>query len=333
MEFGTPWALLGLLLIPLLVLRVLRPGGAGAVRFSSLGAAARREASPRVLAAAVVPWLKIAAFALLIIALARPQGHGVPERQTAEGVDIMLTLDLSGSMLAEDFTPKNRLTVAKETLEQFALQTENDRLGLVVFAGKAFTQSPLTLDREMVADLIRQVEYGMIEDGTAIGMAIATAAHRLRQSDAKSRVIVLMTDGVNNAGKIDPITAARAAAALGIRVYTVGVGREGGAPIAIEDGIFGTQYLRNPDGSLMMADIDEESLREIARITGGRFFRAADADAMARVYAEIRKLEKSPFEATARRPVVEEFERYLWPALALLMAAFLLDGTIGRRAP
>ena len=218
--------------------------------------------------AALLPWLRLAAFVLLVLALARPQTQAAVEQDAGQGIDIMLTMDISGSMLAEDFEPKNRFVVAQETLERFANETQNDRLGLVIFARQAFTQCPLTLDHEMVAQLIRQVQQGMIDDGTAVGMAIATAAHRLRESKAKSKVIILMTDGMNNSGKIDPLTAAKAAAALGIRIYAIGVGKEGGAPIPLYRGVLGKQYDRNPDGTLKLTEVDEETLKKVAATTG-----------------------------------------------------------------
>lgn len=334
MFFASPWALLGLLALPVLIWRALRPyrNRQSAIGFSSV-AGLSGGVSVRGFLSASVSWLKIAALTFLIIALARPQRPASVDRESSQGIDIMLTMDISGSMLAEDFKPKNRFVVARETLERFALQTENDRLGLVIFAGQAFTQCPLTLDNEMVAELVRGVEQGIIQDGTAIGMAIATSAHRLRNSKAKSRVIILMTDGVNNTGKIDPITAARAAAALGIRIYTVGVGKEGGAPIPIGDGLFGKRYLTNPDGTLQMTEIDEDTLRKVAQITDGKYYRATDATALQSIYNEIRDMEKSKFELKKRRPVVEEFARFLWPGALLLLMCILLEEVLARRTP
>lgn len=334
MQFASPWALLALLVLPVLAWRAIRPGRhrRGSVRFSSVAGLSRRPPARAILSASI-PWIRILALILLILALARPQRAASLDKETSQGIDIMLTMDISGSMLAEDFKPRNRFVVARETLERFALQTENDRLGLVIFAGQAFTQCPLTLDNEMVAELVRGVEQGIIEDGTAVGMAIATSAHRLRNSRAKSRVIILMTDGVNNTGKIDPITAARAAAALGIRIYSVGVGKEGGAPIPVSDGLLGKRYLTNPDGTLQMTEIDEESLRKVAQITDGKYFRATDALALQTIYSEIRALEKSKFELKKRRPVVEDFARFLWPGALLLLLCILLEELLARKAP
>lgn len=313
MTFASPWALLALLLAPLLLWPVMRGARGATVRFSDVRALRTSRPQVRALVASCLPFLRLIAFILLVFAAARPQLPGKPGREATQGIDIMLIMDISGTMQTRDFWPYDRLTVAKDTLRRFVLQEENDRLGLVIFARRAFTQCPLTLDHEMVAQLIDQVDYNLIrsramEDGTAMGMAIATAAHRLRESRSKSRVMILMTDGMNNAGKIDPITAARAAAALGLRIYTVGVGRTQGG-------------------------IDEETLMKVAQIGGGRYYRATDPQAMANVYAEIRRLEKSRFESPKRRPVSEEFPRLLWPGLVLLLLAFGLDHTYARRTP
>jgi Ca-activated chloride channel family protein len=334
MHFAFPWAFVALPVLALMAWRHRSRGRRGAaVRYSDLRLVPPHARTPREWAGTLTPWLRVIAAALLVVALARPQGHGKPEKLQSAGVDIMLTMDISGSMLAEDFEPQNRFAVAQATLERFARETSDDRLGLVIFAARAFTQCPLTLDHQMVAELIAQVKQGMIQDGTAVGMAIATAAHRLEASPAKSRVIILMTDGVSNTGKIDPVTAARAATALGIRIYAVGVGKPGGAPIAMGDGLFGKQYLRNPDGTLQLTEVDEKTLKQVAQIGGGKYYRVTDAQAMDRVYAEIRSLEKTRFESGLRRSVTEEFGRFVWPALVLLALALLLDCTWARRVP
>lgn len=326
-QFAFPWAFLALLVVPFLAWRILRGNHrpAAAVVYTETDSLPIRRAQVRPMVAACVPWLRLLGLVLLIVALARPQGQGSIEKDTSEGIDIVLTYDISGSMSAEDFQPKNRFTVAKETLSRFALESENDRLALVIFASRAFTQCPLTLDHEMVAQLLEQVQQGMIQDGTAIGMAIATSAQRLRESKGKSRVIILMTDGVNNRGKIDPVTAARAAAALGIKIYAVGVGKPDGGPVPVSDGLFGKRYVQIP--------MDEKTLQKVAEITGGKYFRATDAQALAGIYKEIRTLEKSQFELSKRRPVVEEFARYLWPGLLLVLVALVLDCTYARRTP
>lgn len=271
--------------------------------------------------------LRVLAFVFAVVALARPQqlAAGLPE--TTSGVDIVLALDASGSMKAEDFQPMNRLEVAKRAAADFVKDRPNDRIGLVTFAGQAVTQAPLTLDHDAVGNAIRRVEIGRLADGTAIGTALATAANRLRSSEAASKVAILLTDGVNNAGEIDPVTAAEAARALGVRVYTIGVGTTGEAPYLLEDPRFGRRYVR------VVVRLDEEVLRGIADRTGGRYFRATDPQALTEVYEAIDQLERTPL--TGRRPVVR-IDRYLWllvPALGLVLLEGVLRGTVLRRLP
>lgn len=327
MLFASPWALVVLVALIPLGARVGRSRGrrSEAVVFSDLSALGRETSNWRAAVASGLPWVRLGALGLLMLALARPQTPMDLTTESTEGVDIMLTLDISGSMLGEDFAPRNRLTAAREILSRFARETRNDRLGLIIFASQAFTQCPLTLDHETVAKLIDQVEYGMIPDGTAVGMAIALAAHRLQHSQAKSRVVILLTDGVNNRGKVDPLTAAKAAAAIGVRVYTVGVGRPGGGKVPITDPNRGT--------FLMDASLDEETLQQVARITGARYFRAGDTGAMESIYREIRTLEKTRFEEQQRRPMQERCGMFLWPGLILLVGALVLGQTVARKAP
>ncbi len=334
MAFASPWWLLLLLGLPLVVHWLRRPAqaGAGAMLYPEVRSLHRRRTA-RIVAARGLPWLSVVALALLIVAMARPRKLQDIVTVTSEGIDVVLTLDISGSMRAEDFQPRNRFTVARDVLERFIASTEGDRLALVVFAGKAFTQCPLTLDYAMLQQLLEQVELGMIEDGTAIGMAIATGAARLEQSEAASRVIILLTDGMNNAGAIDPMTAAKAAGAIGVKVYAVGVGSEEGALIPVDDPIFGRTYARNPDGSYQRTKMDEETLRSIAELSGGRYFRAADPDALRQIYEEIRRLEKSEFETTEYRRYEELAGRFLWPAALLLALQALLSCTWLRKAP
>ena len=271
--------------------------------------------------------LRAAAFAGMVLALARPQELAAGRPETTSGVDIVLTLDASGSMKAEDFQPRNRLEVAKQAAIDFVGERMNDRLGLVTFAGQAVTQAPLTLDHDAVESAIGRIEIGGLADGTAIGTALATAVNRLRASDARSKVVILLTDGVNNAGQIDPLTAAETAQALGVRVYTIGVGTTGEAPYLLDDPRFGRRYVR------VVVRIDEDVLREIARRTGGQYFRATDPEALARVYAAIDRLERSPL--TGRRPVTR-IDRYAWIVIAVVGIVALegvLRGTIFRRLP
>ncbi|MGH7565556.1 MAG: vWA domain-containing protein [Gemmatimonadota bacterium] len=271
--------------------------------------------------------LRAAAFLGMVLALARPQELAAGRPLTTSGVDIVLTIDASGSMKAEDFQPRNRLEVAKVAAVEFVEERPSDRLGLVTFAGQAVTQAPLTLDHEAVKGSIERITIGGLTDGTAIGTALATAVNRLRVSEARSKVVILLTDGVNNAGQIDPLTAAETAQALGVRVYTIGVGTTGEAPYLLDDPRFGRRYVN------VVVRIDEEILREISARTGGRYFRATDPEALSQVYAEIDRLERSPL--SGRRPVAR-IDRYAWLlacALGLVVAEGVLRGTLFRRLP
>lgn len=267
------------------------------------------------------------AFALAVISLARPQELAAGRPLTTSGVDIVMALDASGSMKAEDFQPRNRLEVAKSSAADFVQGRPNDRIGLVAFAGQAVTQAPLTLDHTALATAIDRISIGALSEGTAIGTALATSVNRLRVSDARSKVVILLTDGVNNAGEIDPMTAAETARALGVRVYTIGVGTTGEAPYLLEDPRFGRRYVR------VVVRIDEEILDRISKRTGGRYFRATDPQALSDVYSAIDQLERSPL--TGRRPVVR-LDRYFWfllPALGLVLLEGLARGTLFRRLP
>lgn len=272
--------------------------------------------------------LRLLALSFLIIALARPRLEN--ERQTiyAEGIDIMMVLDLSGSMLAEDFEPKNRIEAAKEVAIDFINHRISDRIGLVVFAGQSYTQCPLTLDYNLLKTLIAKLEAGQLaEDGTAIGLAIATAANRLRDSQAKTKLIILLTDGQNNAGEIEPITAAELAAALGIKIYTVGAGTQGYANYPFEDPLFGKRYMR------VKVDVDDATLTRIAELTGGRYFRATDYESLRKIYREIDALEKTKVEVETYTEYKEEFVQFLVPALLCLALEVLLLHTRLRRVP
>jgi Ca-activated chloride channel family protein len=269
-----------------------------------------------------LPALRLAALVVLVAALARPQTVATSERVTSEGIDIVLALDISGSMLAEDFQPDNRLAVAKRVMGDFIRGRKADRIGLVVFAGASYTQCPLTLDYPVIEALLEQVRFGLIDDGTAIGMAIANGVNRLTDSKAKSRILVLLTDGENNAGPIDPKTAAELAKARGIRIYTIGVGREGVARIPVADPMFGQRYRQ------VETHIDEESLQEIAQVTGGRYFRADDPKALAGIFSTIDSLEKTEVE-------VKHYHRYgeLFPWVAGAGLVLLLGETLLRAGP
>jgi Ca-activated chloride channel family protein len=334
MEFAQPWWLLLLALVPVIGWMLRRPGdpGSGGMTYPDVRGLSG-TVTARMRAARARPWLTVIALSLLIVAMARPRRLQEVVEVSAEGIDIVLTLDISGSMRAEDFQPDNRFVVAKRVLRRFIERTHDDRLALVVFAGKAFTQCPLTLDHEMVLRLLKDVELGMVEDGTAIGMAIATSAARLEESDAESRVVILLTDGRNNAGAIDPVTAAKAAGAIGVKVYAVGVGSEQGARIPIDDPRFGRMYARNPDGSYQRTKMDEETLEQVAELSGGQYFRAADPDSLQKIYEEIRSLEKSRFETTEYRRYEELAGELILPALALLAVQVLLSCTWLRKVP
>lgn len=232
-------------------------------------------------------WLSAVGFIILTVALARPQ-EGMRENElSGRGVDIILALDVSSSMRAEDFQPSNRLSVAKSVAEDFVRNRGHDRVGLVAFAATAFTQCPLTLNHDALTGLLRGLRFGMVEDGTAIGMGLATAVNRLRESTAKSKVVILLTDGVNNRGAVDPLTAAELARAIGIRVYTIGVGTSGIVPVPVDDPVFGLRYQR------VQVEIDEETLVAISDRTDGQYFRAKDPQGLAAIYREIDRLERS----------------------------------------
>ena len=268
---------------------------------------------------------RILAVALLIIALARPQSVDKWEDISTEGIDIVISLDISSSMLARDFKP-DRLEASKELATEFISGRSDDRMGLVVFSGESFTQCPLTTDHAVVINMMRDIQTGMIEDGTAIGMGLATAINRLKDSKAKSKVIILMTDGVNNMGEIAPVTAAEIAQSFNIRVYTIGVGSRGMAPYPVQTQ-YGLQY-RN-----MKVEIDEEVLKDIAETTNGKYFRATDNDQLKQIYQEIDKLEKSKIDVKEFRRKSEEYLLFVIIAGVLLFMEVLARNTLLRGLP
>jgi Ca-activated chloride channel family protein len=269
----------------------------------------------RVFALRAFSALPVLALVLAILALARPQ-RGVSQSETeSRGVDIVLAIDISPSMMAQDFQPANRLVVARETAREFIRQRPHDRIGLVGFAATAFTQCPLTLDHAALLDLLDGLDFGLAEDGTAIGMGIATAVSGLRHSKTPSKVIVLLTDGENNRGSIDPVTGAELARAYGIRVHTVLVGRGGVVPVPVEDPVLGQRI------AMVRMDVDETSLRDIARRTGGRFFRATDSAALGRIYAEIDRMERAPIHSIEYREY-RDLGPLLLGAAAVVLALF-----------
>ena len=268
---------------------------------------------------------RMVAFALLIIALARPQSTLNWKNEKTEGIDIVLALDISSSMLARDFEP-DRLEASKDLAIQFINGRKNDRIGLVVFSGESFTQCPLTTDHNVLINLFRDIESGIIEDGTAIGMGLATAVNRLKDSKSPGKVIILLTDGVNNAGTIAPITAAELAQTFGIKVYTIGVGSMGQAPYPVNTP-YGVQ-LRN-----MPVEIDEELLENIAQSTGGKYFRATNNDKLQQIYEEIDQLEKIEIEVKEYSRKKEEFLLFVLIASALLLVEIVLRNTVLRQIP
>jgi Ca-activated chloride channel family protein len=261
------------------------------------------------------------ALSLVLIAIARPQAGARSEEVITEGVDILLAIDVSSSMKTEDFKPRNRLFVAKEVVAEFVRSRPHDRIGMVAFAARALTKCPLTIDHDILLTLLEDVRIGSIEDGTAIGTAIATSVNRLKDSNAKSRIIILLTDGVNNRGEIDPLTAAELAKTFGIKIYTVGAGREGYAPYPFEDPVYGTVYQD------VLVEIDEKTLEDIAKLTEGKYFRATDEKSLAKVYEEIDELEKTKIEQKEYVRYTELAPYFMIAALGLLLAESVLSRT------
>ena len=328
MNFASPYYLWLFALVPLLVGYYLwrqRQGGAS-IRISTVDGVLDAPKTLRYWLRHVPFALRIGALALLIVALARPQGIEENARTNTEGIDIVLAIDVSGSMLARDFKP-DRITAAKEVASDFIADRTGDRLGLVVFAGEAFTQSPLTPDQGTLQTLLGRVRSGLIEDGTAIGNGLATAINRLRESDAKSKVVILLTDGVNNRGEIAPLTAAEIARAQGIRVYTIGVGTQGTAPYPAVD-MFGNRTFVQ-----QKVEIDEKTLRTMAEQTGGRYFRATDKAKLRAIYDEINQLEKSKIEVFSHITRHEYYLAWVLAALGLLGLEFLLRHLVLNRIP
>ncbi|MGP8152905.1 MAG: vWA domain-containing protein [Smithella sp.] len=267
-------------------------------------------------------FLRLAALTLLIFALMRPQQGFVADTSSHNGADIMVALDVSSSMNAEDLKP-NRITAAKNILVQFIEGRPQDRIGLVVFAGNSYLQCPLTTDHNTVLNYLDQVHIGMIEDSTAIGMGLATCINRLKDSETKTKIILLLTDGDNNAGEIDPVTAAKMAQALGIKIYAVGIGDPNGAPIKIQDPWGRLVYAHNPDGSLFLTKMNEDGLRQISAVSEGGYFMAGDDNKLKAIFSSIDKMEKTKFETKDVFIFDEHFAWFVWPALMLLILEWL----------
>ena len=311
-QFRDPVYLLLLIVLPILLvwMQALRQSS---IRFSATDALAQLHSNRAARIRFLIDLGRVLALACLTVALARPQQVSAEREVQASGVDIVLALDISGSMLAEDFRPVNRMAVAKEEAKKFVRGRQSDRIGLVVFAKKSYTQCPLTLDYDVLLKLIDDVEIGMIKDGTAIGLGIANATNRLRGSSAKSKIIILLTDGDNNAGNIDPVTAAELAKSFGIKIYTIGIGTGGLVPFPIDDPVFGKRYVQ------AKVDIDETTLKRVADLTGGIYFPARDAKTLSEIYSRINQLEKSDFKVQQYESYGELFHWFLIPGLLILI--------------
>ena len=339
MQLASPAFLSLLIVVPLLIIALrwlYRQVIVPVVRFSDFKhgfTTGIREMRQTFLIKAL-PILKVVRFIviiLLIVTLARPQLSQSREHRLAEGIDILLVLDISESMRAEDFEGVNRIKTAKSVvnamLKKRLTHRENDRIGLVVFAGESFTLCPLTLDYSVLAELLSDVEIGQLEDGTAIGDAIATATQRLRASESKTKIVILLTDGENNAGSINPGAAASLAQSFGIKVYTIGMGKEGGARIPYADMTFGKRYRE------VLTYLDEDTLKQIAQTTGGRYFRAIDTQSLKQIYAEIDRFEKTEFKTFNTVAYKELATYFLIPAVLLLAIEILLSNTVLRKIP
>jgi Ca-activated chloride channel family protein len=324
-QLADPGWLLLLFALPLLAWhhhRRSRQGGSGALIYSRLPAGGRGGAWRLHLPF----YTRLLALACLIAALARPQLGYAWEESLTEVIDIAIALDISGSMAAEDFQPHNRLAVAKQVVREFVAGRPGDRIGVVVFSGTALVRAPLTTDRQMLDLLVDSVELNALPDGTAIGVALANAASRLRSGEAKSKVILLVTDGVNNAGEIDPVSAAALCKGLGIKVYTIGVGAATGrvpVPFPQIDPLTGRRVVRRV---LMSVPVDEPLMRQIAGRTGGRFFKATDRESLRRVFQEIDRLEKTPLKVKRYVRYREASPPLLWAGLGLLLLPLAASG-------
>ncbi len=331
-QFAAPWLLTLLTLIPLLAYLLYRKQArhqTAGLRFASVGFMRHTRTWRSTLRPALTS-ARLLALALLMIGLARPQLVQAKEIVHGEGVDIVIAQDISGSMASLDFQPQNRLEAAKAVIEDFISRRTYDRIGLVVFAHEAFNQSPMTTDHAVLDRLLKQVQLApelQLEDGTAIGHGLANAANMLKDSHAKSRVVILLTDGANNAGEIAPETAAEAAAALGIKVYTIGMGRPGQVPVPV-DSLFGGKEIVYQE-----SDLDEGLLQQIAQKTGGQYFRATGTADLQRIYDHINQLEKSQIEITHYSEQIELMGWALLPALVLVLGEQALSQTLFRRIP
>jgi len=331
-QFANPWLLTLLVFIPLLGYLLYRKQGrhqTAGLRFASLGLV-RYTNTWRSVLRPLLSLARLLALTLIIFGLARPQLAQAKELVRGEGVDMIISQDISGSMASLDFQPQNRLEAAKAVIDDFISRRTYDRIGLVVFAQEAFNQSPMTTDHAVLERLLKQVKLApdlQLADGTAIGHGLANAANMLKDSKAKSRVIILLTDGANNSGEVSPETAADAARALGIKVYTIGMGRTGEVPVPVDSPFGGKEIVYQE------SDLDEELLQQIAQMTGGQYFRATDTADLQRIYERIDSLEKSQIEITRYSEEIELIGWVLLPALMLVLAEQFLGQTLFRRIP
>ncbi|HZJ13414.1 MAG TPA: VWA domain-containing protein [Chthoniobacteraceae bacterium] len=332
LSFAHPWLLLLLLLLPALALLGGARGQAPAVVYSSIAPLRALGRFRRARAGNVLLGLLLLGLALGIVALARPQLGRTVSRVQASGIDIMLAIDVSRSMLAEDLSigneRANRLDAVKQVTEKFIESRPNDRIGILCFAGRPYLVSPLTLDHDWLLKNLERVRIGLVEDGTAIGSAIASAANRLKDKEAKSKIIVLLTDGDNNAGKVTPATAAEAAKALGIKVYTVGAGTRGYAPVPVQDRFSGRTFYQN-----IRVEVDEKTLREIATLTNAQYYRATDGKSLREIFEQIDKMEKSTVELDQYKQYRDLFPWFLGAGFAMIAFQAVLGETLWRRLP
>ncbi len=326
MHFESPLFLIFLIVLPFLYFISIRKKSSS-LRFPTLNEIKKIKIAGSQNPIRALSMLRIITLILIVLALSRPQAIESEKELSTKGIDIVIALDVSGSMQAEDFAPENRLYVAKEEAKKFVKGRKNDRIGLVVFARQSYTQCPLTLDYDVLVSLMDEVKIGMIKDGTAVGLSIANAINRLRESDAKSKVVILITDGENNSGNIDPVTAAELAKGFGIKIYTIGIGRGGLVPFPVDDPLFGRRYVQ------AKVDIDEKMLKQIADMTGGVFFRARDERSLEQIYKKIDELEKTEVKVKEYANYNELFPYLLWPAILLLILEILLGSTILLKLP
>jgi len=331
MTFRDPWILSLIIVLGFLIYTLRRKDRSSSIRFSSGELLKSFKPTPKLMLSKNLIYLRIAAIALFILALARPQTPLEETQIHTEGIDIVLAIDSSGSMLAEDFKVdgrrKNRLEAVKNVVQDFIKMRKSDRISMITFAARAYTVCPLTLDYDWLIENLGRVRIGLIKDGTAIGSAISSSLNRLKDTEAKSKIVILLTDGINNAGKISPLTAAEAAKALGIKIYTIGAGSKGIAPYPMR-GPWGKIVYQN-----VRIEIDEDALKQIAEVTGGLYFRATNTESLKEIYKEIDALEKTTVEEKGFQEYKELFSNFLMLGLIFLAVEVMLSNTVLRKIP